>query len=202
VKRFPADAALRLALGIACESLGHMAPRLITSSTDLKALRREVEAYLEEAAVHLRGSLTADDTAAEGRVRLAHVYIVRGRDADAAALLDRVLALAPDAAWEYVARLMRGGVAERAGRPVEAAALYRAAIASHPDAQAAYVALAHLQYREGERAQASDTLDRVLTRPRSPEPLDPWWVYAAGAPERGTSMVQRLRDEIRDEERR
>ena len=71
------------------------------------------------------------------RARPRDARLVEHDDTHAMLLLNQALAAQPEAAWVYLARLILGGIQERAGRAESAMQLYRAALAVKPETKPA-----------------------------------------------------------------
>jgi len=127
-----------------------------------------------EKAVKLQPSLT------EAKVRLAHVYAMKGDDARAYSVATEVLAAKPNAAFKYLASLIAGGVLERSRQLDAAARAYVDAIGAMPDGQSAYLALANIFHRSGQAAEASAVVERLFGRGAVGTNADPWWTYPLG----------------------
>src|SRR5205814_861660 len=121
---FPDDGPLLVALGTAIETMAGESPTWPETERALARSRLDREENLKEAAALFDRALLTDISFPEARVRRAHVHILEHEDGQAAALLDQVLTSDPSATWKYLARLMLGGIRERAGDPASASRLY------------------------------------------------------------------------------
>jgi Flp pilus assembly protein TadD len=113
------------------------------------------------------------------RVRLGRVRTLRGDNEGAV----RTLAAIPDSAppvLVYLARLFEGDALERQGRVEEARQRYDAAVRSHPHPQSAQLALAYLQYQNGERVEAASRVRETVADQGAGEEGDPWFWYSMG----------------------
>lgn len=154
-------------------------------------------AMLNAAADTLHAALAVDASLTEARVRIAHVDILRGRDAAAEPALRSVLDGAPSAPLKYLASLMLGGVLERKHDFNGAARAYLDAILAVPDGQSAYIALAHVLHLANQREQAALVLDRWFARGVSDRSADPWWTYGMGLDTALDAGFAKVRAEVR-----
>ena len=116
---------------------------------------------------------------------------------DAEILLNQALAGQQETAWVYLARLILGGIQERAGRAESAMQLYRAALAVKPEGQSAYIALSQAMHRGGDGRAAADVLALLFRRHLTPTSDDPWWDYPFGKWRDAEPMLEGLRVEAR-----
>ena len=151
----------------------------------------------------LRGAqkrLAAADAAAPGfetRLRLAHVWVRRGRAVDAQRLLESAQADARDSRQKYLAALFLGRVHELRDHPELAAQAYRRALELEPGAQAARIALAHVVETLAGPDRARPLVEETLAAsPRAGWSADPWWGYYFGPPELGRTPLVRLRQRL------
>jgi hypothetical protein len=138
------------------------------------------DAALAAAQAAFEKALKAQPTLVEAKVRLAHVYEMKGDDAHAYSLLSEVLASKTTPALKYLASLMAGGILERSRQFDVAAKSYVDAVLSIPDGQSAYIALSKIMYRSGQKAEAGAVLDRMFARGITGNATDPWWIYPLG----------------------
>ncbi len=195
--QYPSDAPLLTGLGMVYENEA-AALTQPPATIDLRALgnRRGLrDDVLRDAGALFERAISADPAVVEARVRLARVKTLQHDDNRAAALLDQVLAAQPPPRWRYMALLLLGGVRERAGRTDEALRLYGQAIDTRPDGQSAYLAMSQASYGAGDRASASQILDRLFARALKPSADEPWWNYQDGDWIEGQEMLGALRAE-------
>ena len=135
---------------------------------------------LDIAATFLERVLQLDPRNVDAHIRMGHVLAMKGKDEEAAALLDKVLSgtLETDIRALYLAGLFLGAIHVRAKNFDRAAAQFRAASERIPKAQTAQIALAFVMHARGEAVQSATVLDRAV-RP-SDEWTDPWWGYRYG----------------------
>lgn len=198
--RFPMDAPLRLAYGTALEAAA--TEGLIPAnrySPSMYANARSVRTIaLNDAARELEGALVQDPSLVEARIRLGHVQILQHDDATAARTLNEALAVARDPSWVYIARLLVGGIRERAGSLDGAMGMYAAAANIRPNGQSAYIALSHAMHKAGDSAAAAQVLDRLFARKLDVNADDPWWRYRFGNGDRAREILAALQEEIKD----
>jgi predicted Zn-dependent protease len=198
VKRFPDDAPLQVALGMIdqFQATGVMEPG--TREPDIRDFARardRRDAQLHNAAARFERAIALDPQLVEARIRLAHVHILRHEDVPAAALLEETLVHEPAVHWAYLARLMLGGIRERAGRREEAIHVFADAVRACPDGQSGYVAMSHAMFADGDRVAAAQVLDRLFGRALTPESDDPWWDYQSGDWKQADEITRALRAE-------
>ena len=200
VARFPDDVRIVLTYGTLKETDAteqmESPPRFDDASLFSRA-RATRDERLQGAATLFERALAIDPLQVEARVRLAHVRTLEHDDARAMLLLNQALAAQPEAAWVYLARLMLGGIQERAGRAESAMQLYRAALAVKPQGQSAYIALSQAMHRGGDGRAAADVLVLLFRRHLTPTSDDPWWDYPYGKWRDAEPMLEGLRLEAR-----
>ena len=198
--RFPGDPQFLATAGTLNESdaTQRMLPELPFNDTAvLEQVRSFRDQRLNEAAQLFERALAADPALVEGRIRLAHVRTLQHDDPAALLLLNQALAAQPPPPWIYLARLMLGGVQERAGQVETARQLYLAAIAIQPEGQSAFIALGQALHAAGDRRGAADVLARLFARRLTPSADDPWWDYPFGRWRDAEPMLAGLRAEAR-----
>lgn len=140
---------------------------------------------------YFRRSLAADPDESESALRLARVLI----ELDELDAARQVLAARTwngrEPAFEYLARLFEGELAERHGDTAAAIAAYDRAIALVPTPQAALVAKAHALHAADRRADALQVATQALSG--ADQPADPWWVYSLGQAWRLTPYLRAAR---------
>lgn len=160
--RFPDERRFALAQGVAIDS------RLV----QVRPKGGAVEAS------KVFASLADDrDVGAEASVRLA-ILRLRQREFDnARKSAERAEGLTRDPFVRYLARYIRGRVAEEQKKTTEAERAYRAALVVMPRAQSASVALAALLMSNGGRAEGASIVADAVREPVLP---DPWREYVHG----------------------
>ena len=138
------------------------------------------DSSLIQAQTALEKALKLQPGLVEAKLRLAHVFAMKGDDAHAYSLITEVLAAKPSPAFKYLASLMGGAVLERTSQFDAAAKSYVEAILAMPDGQSAYVALANILHKSGQKAEAGAVMDRMFARGVVGANADPWWTYPLG----------------------
>lgn len=179
IARFPDDARLLLARGIAAEL--HLFPNarnagLKDTQTMLFALRDNAE------------------VGAESLMRLGVIDFRNGRLSLATQNLSAAIARSQDPFVTYLSHLFLGHIRVRQNDTVAAAMEYRQALAAIPRAQSATFALAALLGAQGARREAASLVDLSITAPLA---VDPWRIYGDGEDRFWTERIERLRQEIR-----
>jgi tetratricopeptide (TPR) repeat protein len=149
---------------------------------------------LADAETFFRHALNVSPGLVEGRVRLGHVLLARGKAQEAA---DELRAAAPTAGEPqllYFAALFLGTAEEELGRFDAARDQYKRAAALYPRAQAPYLALSALTSRRGDRAGARTEVQRVFDLPAQPAERDPWWDYAVLQARNVETLFKRLHE--------
>lgn len=150
------------------------------------SLELERQALLESSEHRFRDALAADASRLpEARVRLARVLALRGRRAAAERELERVLREGVDAQVEYLARLLLGMEAARAGEWSRAIEQFRGAVVACPRAQSARLGLSLALRRGGDRRGARREADGALGL----EPADDPWLRYHHEPRRGVAKM-------------
>jgi hypothetical protein len=126
-----------------------------------------------------RSALAGQPDLVEARVRLGRVLTLRGRVDESLRVLSTIGA-AEDPESRYLARLFEGDALERRGNVSEAERRYLAAFAAVPSAQSARVALAHVRYLNGARADAAAAVRATAADGTGAETADPWFWYTRG----------------------
>jgi tetratricopeptide (TPR) repeat protein len=182
VERIANDAPLLLAQGTIRET---QASRFIADLSggrlDAPAVASKPrDASLTAAQAAFEKALKLQPGLVEAKLRLAHVFTLKGDDGRAYSLISEVLAAKPPAAFKYLGLLMGGGVLERTSQFDAAAKSYVEAILAMPDGQSAYVALANILHKSGQKAEAGAVMDRMFARGAVGANADPWWTYPLG----------------------
>jgi len=131
------------------------------------------------------------DTAADARVRTAHIQLARNRPQDALATLAALETSTREGWLIYLARLFRGQALEKLQRPDDAETSFRDALKIGPGGQTATMSLATLLYRRGHREEAESLVRSLLDEA---DPIsDPWWTYWAGSARLWTQRLTVMR---------
>ena len=131
----------------------------------------------------------------EADLRMGHVALLVGRNAEALASWRSFDSETHDPALLYLVELFRGMALEGLGHENEARAAYDAALATSPSAHSATMRLAALEFRTRQRSEASSRVQLLL---RSDDPKrDPWWSYYAGDWRFWTDRIETLRSVVR-----
>lgn len=181
-ERIANDPAILLALGTVKET---QASRLVAEISghridDPTAAARPRDAYLTAAQSAFERVIKLQPTNAEGKLRLAQVFVMKGDDGRAYSLASEVLGGKPAPALKYLASLVSGGVLERSRQLDAAAKMYLDAILAVPTGQSAYFALANILHRSGQTSEAGAVMDRFLSQGAAGTNADPWWTYPLG----------------------
>jgi tetratricopeptide (TPR) repeat protein len=164
-----AEAAARALRGIG--ELGQIRP-----SATVDRYRDARNDDLRRARNALERAADLDPSTVEAVLRLGKVRLDQGDAGDAAAILERLLALRTDERTTYLVRLFLGRVRERQKRFEDASSLFREAIATVP-AQSARLALANRLHAAGRNDEARALVEAATTEP---DIEDPWWSYRMG----------------------
>jgi tetratricopeptide (TPR) repeat protein len=138
------------------------------------------DSSLTVAQASLEKALKLQPALVEAKIRLAHVFSMKGDDARAYSLITEVLSAKPPPAFKYLASLMGGTILERSSQFDAAAKSYVEAILAMPDGQSAYMALANILHKSGQKAEAGAVMDRLFARGAVGANADPWWTYPLG----------------------
>lgn len=144
-----------------------------------------------------RRAIEVDGSLVEARVRLGRLLLLRGRNADAAAVLATAITKAREPAVAYLAHLFAARADERLGRLDAAAAHADAALALFPDAQSALMAKSHVALQGADIAGTLDPLRRLSPDERAQPPRDPWSEYYLGAGRGADALLSNLRSSLR-----
>jgi hypothetical protein len=217
--RFPHDARLTLAFGIANEQgLHHYSytravvlanpersrPTLIEDGatgrtvarvpTDGEAPAREqlettVRAFEE---VAMSGSV---DLAPTAKLHLGWMERFRGRHEVALRLWREVLETSKDRSTRFLAMVFSGRAFMETARWDEAAEMFRAALTLEPRAQSAAVPLAAVLLAQHRTDDAAMVIERSLAQ--AADARDPWWAYLRGTFDEWPNRLQALRAQLR-----
>jgi hypothetical protein len=153
---------------------------------------------LTDAEAFFRRALAANPELIEGRLRLGHVLLARGKIQEAADEL-RMTAPAPDEpVLRYFTALFLGAAEEGLGRFDSAREQYLRAAALYPGAQSPHLALSALTARLGDRSGAWTSMQRVFERSAGsavrPVVDDPWWNYDVFQARNVETLFRRLHE--------
>jgi tetratricopeptide (TPR) repeat protein len=181
----PRDGDVLLVGGCVRESLAH--------EEGLQGHEERARRLREDAEASFRGTLAADPTATEARLRLGRVLIDEGRPREAEPMLWEAVEGATDRGQLYLALLLLGRALERLDETSDAATLYCRALETWPDSQAARLALARcLESSAGPSAARALVMASLLdSRDPAREP-DPWWSYPFGPRGLAQATLERL----------
>ena len=194
----------RLALAWAVAAEQRASPVLMPqqgsdSSATNPALRADNQARLDASIGRLQDdalerfavAAAAPETAADARVRVAHIQMMRGRAQDALTTLAAIEVATREGWLIYLARLFRGQALERLKNMDDAETSFRDALKIGPGGQTATMSLATLLYRRGHRDEAESLVQSLLdeTDPIS----DPWWTYWGGSARLWTQRLSVMR---------
>jgi tetratricopeptide (TPR) repeat protein len=133
---------------------------------------------LSDAEAFFRRALGASPGLSEGRIRLGHVLLARGKLQEAADELRIAASSVDEPVLRYFTTLFLGAAEEGLGRFDSARDLYMQAAALSPGAQSPHLALSALTARRGDRAGAWTDMQRVFELPADLRVRDdPWWDY-------------------------
>jgi Tfp pilus assembly protein PilF len=192
IQALPDDAALLAAAGWFAERVATAAAGARVGPDQLRLLtarfRQAAEGYLTRA-------LKLQPADAAPALRLARLAVLAGDDRQARERLAALVARRElEPAIAYVARLLLGGIHERAGERAAAESAYREAIALNARAQSARLALGHLLYAHGDAAAAAAIVEGFVG---SSSPVhDPWASYQLAYLPIGAAMFEELVEEV------
>jgi tetratricopeptide (TPR) repeat protein len=149
---------------------------------------RDAERYFHDA-------LDADPAFDEARVRLARLYEVRGKYADAAAELARANALRAggDPIVSFYRELFAGRADRALGKMNSAAAHFQSALNLFPHAQSALLAASQLALLRADVPAALGPVRSLRDAATANQPrVDPWWVYGAGLGRNADALLREL----------
>jgi tetratricopeptide (TPR) repeat protein len=150
---------------------------------------------LADAETYFRRALTVNPRLTEGRLRLGHVLLVRGKVQDAVFELREAALAADEPLLQYFAALFLGEAEEGLGNFDTARDQYKKAAALYPHAQSPYLALSALTMRRGDRAGARNEIQRVFELPADPPGRDdPWWDYGVVQARNVDALFRRLHE--------
>lgn len=148
---------------------------------------------LKAAEALFRKALVLNPRLAEGRVRLGHVLLARGKPQDAADELRAAASPADDPLLHYFRAMFMGRAEEALGNVSGARDSYRQAASIYPRAQSPYVALSALAMGRGDRAGARVEMQRVFDLDGAEtEREDPWWAYWTAQARNTDELLEQL----------
>lgn len=140
-----------------------------------------------------RRALELDPTSSKTRVRLGRVLYLKGRHADALAMLTKAETDADTSLTKYYAALFRGRAAERMGDDEQARRAYERARTLFPGVQSPRMALAGMDLRLADQATALQNLRTLLEMPDAQPAPDPWWSYDVWLVQDAADLMARVR---------
>jgi tetratricopeptide (TPR) repeat protein len=199
-KQLPGDPFLALAWAVAAEQraspllVGRSIPGSVNpiANDENRARRSAITARLmDDATVRFAIAAGNPRTAADARVRTAHIQLMRDQPQSALVSLAGLETTSREGWVVYLARLFRGQALERLQRPDEAIASFRDALRVGPGGQTATLSLSTLLYRRGQRDEAEALVRQLLA---DTDPInDPWWTYWAGSARLWTTRLDAMR---------
>jgi tetratricopeptide (TPR) repeat protein len=198
----PGDPLLDLAWAIAAEQRASplLAPQLpldtspVMLAVNQARLDASIARIIDDAIERFAKAIANPQTAAEARVRTAHVRLMRHEAKEALDVLAGTDTGVREAWVAYLARLFRGQALEQLARPDEAARAFSDALKIGPGGQSATLSLASLLFRRGQRDNGAALAQQVLAET---DPIsDPWWTYWAGSARLWTSRRAAMRGAI------
>jgi tetratricopeptide (TPR) repeat protein len=203
LRLFPRDATLLFLSGCEHESFARQsiqaALRSIVLPPGYELAVQSDEAELRDAEAMFRRALAQAPEHFEARQRLGRVLLMRGRVRDAAEVLRRANAAAPDDLMKYYAAMFLGGAEEALGNYDQADDLYSRASALYPNAQSPHVAHSQLARRRGDWAGAVAGIERVFElAAHYPDGDDPWWTYDIVAGRNAETLLDELKQMFRE----
>lgn len=185
--QLPANSLRTLAWAVAAEQ--RTSPLLIphlaadVSPTMLAVSQAQVDAavgrLINDAVARFALAAANPETAADARLRTAHLQLAMHRPSDAFATLAAIEITTREGWLVYLARVLRGQALERMQRPDDAISSFRDALKIGPNGQSATMSLSTLLYRRGQRDEAEALVQSLLAET---DPIsDPWWTYWAGS---------------------
>ena len=201
LKRFPKEAPLLLAEGVAMEARAYftMAPSPVTMGLTPSTLRKrdalngELRFLRDRARSSFEAALSADPGLVEARLRLGRVLWRQGRLDQAKAAFETMLGQPADAPQQYLAQLFLGRVLEDRGEFVPAEEHYRIALAHQPLSEIAALAISHARFLQGDPEGARQALRSGLLAARRRMENDPWVPYMLPQTPEGEAILAELR---------
>ena len=202
LKLAPRDAVLRLADGLASETIGVTGFVEPTLRPVLDSRGRQVSGYenvnrkkeLNRAIDDFEQALAMDPQLSEARLRLGRVLWRLGRGREAREPLTQAVT-ETNGPTRYLAHLFLGQCLEDDGDLAGAVDHYSAAVAMRPDTQIGAIALAHAQSLRGRSERAREILESVLSLSGRRQTVDPYWNYLMGVPATAEALIEDLRRE-------
>jgi hypothetical protein len=198
---FPTDPALQFNQGCLYEALA--SPRVqdvvaaLILPKGLKVLVDSAPANLRRADERFSRVVSASPAWVEPRVRQARVWLLLGRQHEAAERLRALSSHSDDPIVQYFALMFLGQAEEALGRLDLTREAYDRAAVIYPGAQSARLALVNVERQQG-RAWSLDALHGVLRLDdRSPNRDDPWWSYHRGDGRDAKTLLEDLQSRFR-----
>jgi tetratricopeptide (TPR) repeat protein len=173
----PDEARMFLFGGVAFENLAAPSAQVTFQQEGNWVNLAQPPELLFKAEALFRRALELDPASAETRVRLGRVQYLKGRHADALAVLTKAETDANPSLTKYYAALFRGRAAERMGDDEQARLAYERARTLFPDVQSPRMALAAMDLRLADQATALANLRALFLMPDAQPAADPWWTY-------------------------
>ena len=165
-------------------------PDAVIESTEARRSAEQAR-LLDDAVARLTAAAATPATAADARLRLAHIQLTRQQPREALTTLTAIETTTREGWLAYLARVFRGQALEALDRPDEALAAYRDALKVGPGGHSATMSLTSLLFRRGQRDEAAALAQLLL---EETDPIsDPWWTYWAGSARQWTPRLKVMR---------
>lgn len=165
-------------------------PDAVVESTEARRSAEQAR-LLDDAVARLTAAAATPATAADARLRLAHIQLTRQQPRDALNTLAAIETASREGWLIYLARVFRGQALEALERPDDALTSYRDALKVGPGGHSATMSLSSLLFRRGQRDEAAALVQLLL---EESDPIsDPWWTYWAGSARQWTPRLKVLR---------
>jgi tetratricopeptide (TPR) repeat protein len=159
-------------------------------SLEVRSEREE----LADAESYFRRAVASDPAMAVARLRLGHVLLTRGRDADAARELSACLPALKEPTQVFFGEMFLGTAEENLKQFDAAESAYSRAIALFPKSQSAALALSELAVKRGDRTTSRRAVADVLNLPSDERARpDPWWDYYTSPARNADALLAELR---------
>lgn len=165
-------------------------PAAVIENTDARRAAERAR-LVDDAVARLTTAAASPATAADARLRLAHIQLTRQQPRDALTTLAAIETASREGWLIYLARIFRGQALEALDRPDDAITSYRDALKVGPGGHSATMSLTSLLFRRGQRDEAAALVQLLL---EETDPIsDPWWTYWAGSARQWTPRLKVLR---------